>query len=47
MIGLCSAVIFLLVLGPDIFILPSLCFTVLVLALLKGRFKETPEEAVR
>jgi len=42
-IGLISAVLFLLIMGPDNFILPSLCFTVLLLALLKGRLETVKE----
>jgi 4-azaleucine resistance transporter AzlC len=40
-IGFASAVIFLILLGPTNFILPSLAFTVLVLAVLKGYIEPT------
>ena len=39
-IGICSSVIFLLILGPSNFILPSLIFTVLILAILKERLEK-------
>jgi len=42
-IGLISAILFLLIMGPDNFIMPSLCFTVLLLALLKGRIETVKE----
>jgi 4-azaleucine resistance transporter AzlC len=39
-IGIYSSVFFLLILGPANFILPSLIFTVLILAILKGRLEK-------
>jgi 4-azaleucine resistance transporter AzlC len=42
-IGFVSAILFLLIMGPDNFILPSLCFTVLALTFLKGRIESGKE----
>ncbi len=39
-IGFCSSIFFLLLLGPANFILPSLSFTVLILAILKERLEK-------
>ena len=43
-IGFISAVLFLLIMGPDNFILPSLCFTVLVLTFLRRRIETVKED---
>jgi 4-azaleucine resistance transporter AzlC len=42
-IGFISAILFLLIMGADNFILPSLCFTVLALTFLKGRIETVKE----
>jgi 4-azaleucine resistance transporter AzlC len=39
-IGACSSIFFLLILGPANFILPSLIFTVFILAIFKGRLEK-------
>ncbi len=39
-IGICSSIFFLLILGPANFILPSLIFTVFILAIFKGRLEK-------
>jgi 4-azaleucine resistance transporter AzlC len=45
-IGIISALLFLLILGPANFILPSLCLTVVLLALFKNRINLRKEGAV-
>ena len=43
-IGFIMSVLFLFILGPDKFILPSLLITVIILIIIKGRLESGDEE---